>query len=262
MQSKYHMIEKRSKRDLNDSPKAYETLALLTIWLTTMFVLGMHAACSSANARESIPQIELRYNVLESHSEDLMCTSPQGPFPDHLGLLMSEVPTPEESEIVSRQINLCRRDVETVADPYLVLAVLRLEDQLGVPPEARGILASVWCIEASMKMEGRNGGPIRGDYHHGVARAHGPAQLWAWHRNWCGLTEGGADDLVASLTCYWQRAVDRREKRALDCEHSWRVGEALAANGPRYKRQGCKAKSVHWEEMESWLASGDENFIR
>lgn len=260
--SKYHMIEKKFKRDMNDSLKTHEMLALVAIWLSVMLILGMNTACSPAKASESIPEIELRYAVVESSKNELVCSSPVGPFPDHLGLLMSEVPTPQESQLVSRQIETCRRDVETVADPYLVLAVLRLEQELGVPLEARGILASVWCIEAAMRVEAHKGGPIRGDYHNGVARAHGPAQLWAWHRNWCGLTDEGADDLVSALTCYWQRVVDRREKRALDCEHSWRVGEALAANGPRYKKLGCKAKSVHWEEMENWLASDDDAFVR
>lgn len=243
----------RSQDSIKGGPSSSEFQRIFLIWALALAFFVSLRVCEDENAqaREATPVPE--FIVAPELPEPApMCSSPVGPFPDHLGLLMSEVPSPEESQIVSRQIDLCKRSVELTADPYLVLAVLRLEHQLGVPPEAQGILNSVWCIEASMRLEGRHGGPIRGDYHNGVARAHGPAQLWAWHRNWCGLTEGGADDLVASLTCYWQRVVDRREKRALHCDDSWRVGEALAANGPRYRKFGCKAKSGHWEEMEAW----------
>lgn len=141
-------------------------------------------------------------------------------------------------------------------DPLDVLAVLRLEDFLGVPWDARGILAAVWCQEASMMHHGRGGGPIRGDFKNGVARAHGPAQLWPWFRNWCGLGARGADDLYGALTCYWSRVVDRYHYREAErCDNPWQVAEALAANGPRYLPMGCKAESGHWRAMKRWNAS-------
>jgi hypothetical protein len=141
----------------------------------------------------------------------------------------------------------------SMVDQLDVLAVLRLEDYLGVPWEARGILASVWCMEASMLKTGRGGGPVRGDWHNGVARAHGPAQLWPWFRNWCGLGPRGADNLFGALTCYWSRMVDRfHHRNASRCGHPWRVAEALAANGPRYLNAGCDAESSHWRQMLRW----------
>jgi len=141
-----------------------------------------------------------------------------------------------------------------MVDGLDVLGVLRLEGYLGVPPEARGILASVWCMEASMLTTGTRGGPIRGDYSRGIARAHGPAQLWPWFRHWCGLGDrGGADDLFSSLTCYWSRVVDRYHARATSrCSEPWAVAEALAANGPRYLKRGCDAQSSHWRAMMRW----------
>jgi hypothetical protein len=145
------------------------------------------------------------------------------------------------------------RTAQHLVDPLDVLAVLRLEDYLGVPWEARGILASVWCMEASMMKHGRRGGPVRGDWRDGVARAHGPAQLWPWFRNWCGLGARGADDLLGALTCYWSRVVDRYYYRNAErCQDPWRVAEALAANGPRYLGMGCNAASSHWREMLRW----------
>lgn len=145
------------------------------------------------------------------------------------------------------------RVLQRMVDPLDVLAVLRLEDHLGVPWEARGILAAVWCMEASMLKHARGGGPVRGDWRNGVARAHGPAQLWPWFRNWCGLGSRGADNLFGALTCYWSRVADRFHYRDTGrCAHPWRVAEALAANGPRYLYRGCDAESSHWREMMRW----------
>ena len=175
----------------------------------------------------------------------------EGPAPTLLGVLLEDSPTEAERAQVEAQIGGCRRQVRQVADPWLVLAVLRYEDALGVPPEARGILGAVWCIEGAMRSQAASGGPLRGDVRNGRAMAHGPAQLWPWHRAWCGLTELGADDLFAALGCYWQRVEDRRA-RADGCAEPWREAEALTANGPRYVAQGCAARSGHWREMEAW----------
>lgn len=278
MQSKYHMIEKR--KNLNDIPSGREMLVIFVLWLAAMLGLGyMVSNENSARAESREPPLigefsrkgddivkpspaavrlqEKKDTVLLS-PEESMCLPPTATPPSHIGVLLQEPPDEEERTSVETQIDRCKRDVKGVADPFLVLAVLRLEDELGVPAEARGILGSVWCMEASMKLEGRDGGPVRGDFHGGTAMAHGPAQLWPWHRDWCGLTDGGADDLLASLTCYWQRVVDRREKRAMNCKDSWRVGEALAANGPKYKSWGCKAKSSHWRELERWTEKPED----
>jgi hypothetical protein len=180
-----------------------------------------------------------------------VCQWPEGPSPTLLGVLLEELPTEAERQVVETQIARCKRDVVTVADPWLVLAVYRYEDLLGVPDEARGILGAVWCIEAAMRTQSADGEAIRGDWQDGRAMAHGPAQLWPWHRAWCGLTEAGADDVFAALGCYWQRVVDRHPK-ASRCADAWRVAEALTANGPRYQREGCRAESKHWRELMRW----------
>ncbi len=283
MQSKYHMIEKFSK-NLSDVPTGREMLVVFALWLGVMLGLGYMASSeNSAHAETREPPLisEIsrkgagddrpspvavvrpveKKDVELLPPEDSMCLPPKSAPPSHVGVLLQEPPSKEERVFVETQIERCKRDVRLVADPFLVLAVLRLEGELGVPPEARGILGSVWCMEAAMRLEGKEGGPVRGDYHGGVAMAHGPAQLWPWHREWCGLTEGGADDLTASLSCYWQRVVERREKRAMHCEDSWRVGEALAANGPKYKNWGCKAKSSHWRELERWTEKSEDVII-
>lgn len=172
-----------------------------------------------------------------------MCTAP-------LELGGDEQITESERVLVERQIGRCVRRPGRRADPFGLLSLVRLEDALDVPDESRGILAAVWCIEGAM----RSDKALRGDPRMGVAQAHGPFQLWPWHRAWCGLTEAGADDLETAARCYWARVEDRRQVRAMECADSWRVGEALTANGVAYLPFGCAAESSHWREAMSWMS--------
>lgn len=227
------------------------------IWLVAMIALCVLSDC---RARAEPPPVIMEFErkpeppPIKPAPEacfDCVCHWPEGPSPTLLGVLTEELPTEAERQVVETQIARCKRDVVTVADPWLVLAVYRYEELIGVPDEARGILGAVWCMEAAMRTQSADGEAIRGDWQDGRAMAHGPAQLWPWHRAWCGLTEAGADDVLAALGCYWQRVVDRHPK-ASRCADAWRVAEALTANGPKYQHHGCKAESKHWRELMRW----------
>lgn len=176
------------------------------------------------------------------------------PLPTQLSVLLEDPPTEEERREIYTQIAACQHNTVRSADPWLVLALWRLEGILGVPDEARGILGATWCIESAFRSDTRSGSPIRGDFRQGHAYAHGPFQLWPWFRTWCGLSDGGADDLLAAATCYWARIQDRYEVRVRDlrCKEPWKVAEAFTANGPRYVSEGCRAESKHWKEMKQW----------
>jgi hypothetical protein len=172
--------------------------------------------------------------------------------------LLSEPMTSFEFENVIIQIENCKRKVKLTASVDDVLLLYRWEDYLGIPFEYRGILGAVWCWESAMRTKSRTGGLIRGDYHGGVSMAHGPFQLWPWHRSWCGIEKsGGADNLLVASWCYWKRVLDRLDYRVTrekwDCEHPIRVAEALTANGPFYIKKRCSAASMHWAEWEKWM---------
>jgi hypothetical protein len=181
-----------------------------------------------------------------------MCLIEQPVGRDYRESLLAAHPTEYEVHILSRALWGCSRGAWRVADLDDALALLRHEVELGVPDELRGLLLAVWCVESGMRVEARAGGPIRGDWRGTVAMAHGPFQLWPWHRDWCGLDDGEVDDLLDASWCYWRRVVDRRRERAMECSDSWKVGEALAANGPRYLSAGCAAESGHWREWQAW----------
>lgn len=166
------------------------------------------------------------------------------PLPSRLGVLL-EAPISDAERIeVETQIERCARSVGKVADPWLVLALYRLESDLGVPPEALGILGATWCWESAMRTSPRSGD---------VGRSHGAFQMQDWLWEWCGA-RGPTMDVLDAATCYWSRVADRFESKGRRCPERarWRVSEALTANGPKYASHGCKAESLHWEELQRW----------
>lgn len=183
-----------------------------------------------------------------------MCKQPTGPWPNEEGTLLEAPITELERNEVSLQISRCARSVHRVADPWRVLALYRLEAQLGVPDDMRGILGAIWCIEGGMRSEAASGGPIRGDHdERGYPMALGPFQGHGWLWNWCGLDADAADDLYLAARCYWSRVADRHQTLEGRCgKRGWRVAEALTANGPKYQHEGCKAESGHYKELAGW----------
>ena len=161
------------------------------------------------------------------------------------------------------QIEKCSRSVRRVADPFMVLAVYRLEADLGVPDSARGILGAAWCWEAAMRTK-----PRAGD----EGRSYGPFQMMGWFWNRCGLpmNDNVMYNLPVAATCYMslvQHFLDDGK-----CPGDFARAQAMAANGKRYgaiglgtaaafkdpaKKQAayCSVRSKHWAELERWKAS-------
>ncbi len=177
-----------------------------------------------------------------------MCLPPQpvvwdGPWPTHAAVLTMEPATPEESREVSLQLNSCARGRAKEADPLLILALLRLERDLGVPSGARGILGATWCWESALRPKPRVGDE---------GRSHGPFQMMGWFYAWCGLpaVDHVMYNIPVSATCYWSRVQHYLDDGK--CPGNVARAEAMAANAMKYKHRGCKAKSRHFEELERW----------
>ena len=191
--------------------------------------------------------------------------------PTLLGVLIEDPMTESERAEVEMQMRRCWRGETRAADPFLILALYRYEETLGVPEHARGILGAIWCSEAAFRMRSSRVPtlPIRGDWEGGWAGAHGPFQLhsWAEDSDKCGLVsppsckknncyqEGGRDDLFAAAHCWWQRVEARVQSdfvRSLRCRDPYPLAEALVSNQGKYGHLGCKARSTHWVELERW----------
>lgn len=165
----------------------------------------------------------------------------EGPAPTHLGVLLLEPASPSESAAVERALAKCSRGVPRDVDPFLLLGLLRLESDLGVPREARSILLAAWCSEAAFRPA-----PRAGD----LGQSHGPLQMMSWFPAWCGLYPDGRLDLLVAASCYWSRV----EHYLADgkCPGNVVRAESMAANGMRYAPWKCSARSAHWLELQRW----------
>lgn len=188
-----------------------------------------------------------------------MCDDPNDGIepiaPDDLGLLLEGGPTGDEARTVERAIDGCTQTSRKVADPWMVLALLRIEEDMGLPT---GILAAIWCREASMRTVKPDGSPIRGDWHDGVAHSMGPMQSQKWLRDFCGANIETMDKLIFAARCVASYALSILPKAEKLCHaRAWAMAEAMAMNGPRYqwgkgRRDPCSVKSEHWLILESW----------
>lgn len=179
-------------------------------------------------------------------------------LPDRMGVLIEAPATESERRFVNKALEACgqlRGPVHLVADPFQVLALLRLERDLGVPEDARGLLVGAWCVETAMKAKPSNGRAFLGDWRDGRALASGSFQL---HENvWagtCGGTRNAPHDLLWAASCWWAQVLRTEEKarRVSGCDEDdmLRVAEAAASNVRRYGFR-CNSKSGHWEMMEA-----------
>jgi hypothetical protein len=172
---------------------------------------------------------------------------------------LADPPTIEERIQVDAIRAACRHDGAHV-DPWGLLALIRIESDLGVPDHARGLLGAVWCVEAGLRTRSRSGGPVRGDYRDGVAMAHGPLQLWPGTISSCRGRNGAADSLEWSARCWVARIEATLPKAARRCPDAdpWGVAEAAIANVRKYQWR-CDARSEHWRLMDRARAMMEGN---
>lgn len=179
-------------------------------------------------------------------------------LPDRMGVLLEAPATENERRLVNQALEACgqlRGPVHLVADPFQVLALFRLERDLGVPERARGLLVGAWCVETAMRATPSQGEAFLGDWRDGRALASGSFQL---HENvWsgtCGGTEEAPHDLLWAASCWWAHVLQAQEKarRVSGCRERdiLRVAEAAAASPSRYGFR-CDSKSGHWAMMEA-----------
>lgn len=247
-----------------------------SVWLLALGLFGELARdCRSARARDEIPppigevtkpQGATRSRVVEELRDTRHAEAADGPMcggevwddfepPTQLGVLLQAPASEREYRQVESAIRACaslRGPVHAVADPFLVLALFRLEREVGAPP---GIFAGTYCVEVSMRATPRQGIRFLGDYWNGKPLASGPFQLHegVW-RGVCGGTEEAPHDILWAAGCYWQNVLKAAEKaerlghcRARDRLH---VAEAAASNVGKYGWR-CDAKSAHWRVMEA-----------
>lgn len=181
------------------------------------------------------------------------------------GEVVSEEPSIDERYKVDFILDNCPGTTRNNIDAYDVLALLRLEERLNVPKEARGILPAVFCIESKLQKADN----LFGD----EGRALGPAQfhIAAFRTcvvsNWKNSKESHIinkydwrRDFLFSARCWitnTMRVLTRIERECPDISdyEKWVVAEANVSNWVRYRHHGCKAKSKHFRLFEKWQES-------
>lgn len=178
--------------------------------------------------------------------------------PTLLGVLLEPPPTQVESEAVDIVLSTCPNGKP---DPWVVLAILRLERNLDVPPEHRGILVATACVESGFAT--REG--LHGDSGHalGMTQLHEPLAAWCidgdvsrtprqWYEamTWQGVD--WRDNWLFSVMCYLMHIERNLATATKKCgeEAAWRVSESMVASPARKWR--CTAQSAHWTLMETW----------
>lgn len=197
--------------------------------------------------------------------------SPPAMSPTMYGELLLSEPSYEERKTVENIINNCPKHPRETIDPYRVLALLRLEDNLGVPEDHKGLLPAVFCIESGLQDETENlqGDPVY-DHHGNVKywRALGPAQFhqdaaWPCMFRYPQYTViDGIDwrgDTYFSAQCWVHRILNNLKNAEKKCgkERAWKVAEAAVSNIRRYNWR-CEttkyylSESKHWRLMKEW----------
>ncbi|MFO0745048.1 MAG: hypothetical protein U1F43_05135 [Myxococcota bacterium] len=167
--------------------------------------------------------------------------------------LVREPANQDEHARVESIIDRCPRAARVHIDPFAVLALVRLEEELGVPTEARGLLPAVWCIESAFRPAER----LFGD----MGAALGPAQFHEQLAAWCmgDYRVRGKDwrgDFVFSARCWVAHVMRNLDRARARCgpDKAWQVAEAVVANPARYGWR-CAASSEHWKLAETFRAA-------
>lgn len=227
------------------------------LWLALLcwFLAGVIYRCNENSARAELPTVEWERRAAPPpaplvNGANLMCVAPApvvAPPPTPFGLLILDPATEQERRQVETAITGCAWADPRIADPFVALALLRLEQEADAP---FGLLLSVWCRESSMRTQTRLGKRIRGDWHDGAPDSFGPFQLQRPFIAACGGDTDRADDPVWAANCYLSRVLLRLP--GVDCPDTWRVAEARVANAPKYLPRGCRAESEHWKIRKEW----------
>jgi hypothetical protein len=212
-----------------DSTQKCNIRAAVSLWLVVLVVLALCTTCGvGRKAHAQLP-------VLDQYAAD--------------------DPTMFEREDVETIIDGCPTSNRKHVDPRAVLALLRFEEDQGLP---RGMLPAVWCVEASYAGCG-DGKIVLGDWvieeGRRVPQSIGPFQEQAWMKKRCGFGDRieSRHDMIAAAWC-WATWFDHFRVKAVEKCGEGRashVAEAHVANGMFY-RWRCTAASSHWAVLSKW----------
>ncbi len=153
-------------------------------------------------------------------------------------------PTEEERQLVEHAVYNCDTASPRYAKPFLKLELLRLEREMGIPGELRGVTLAAWCGEAAYQTEG-----IVGDR----GNAIGILQLHPHITSLCGSTDLRHDPIASARCWLWNlQRVYRKSRRRCRAKNAWKAAELWLSQGGQKSGYSCKRVSGHVARLERW----------
>ena len=153
-------------------------------------------------------------------------------------------PTEEERRLVEVAVYHCDNAGARHAKPYVMLELLRTEEEFGVPSELRGVTLAAWCGEASYQIE-----DVVGD----GGAAVGILQLHPELTQFCGSPDLRHDPIASAQCWLWNlRRIHAKARRRCPSKHAWRAAELWLSQGGAKSNYACERVSSHVARLDVW----------
>jgi len=193
----------------------------------------VHQALSRANV---LGWVEQTARVARAQTAEVIERGPRAPLYDP--------PTEEERRLVETAVYHCDNAAARYAKPYVMLELLRTEEEFGIPPELRGVTLAAWCGEAAYQLEN-----VVGD----GGRAVGILQLHSDLTGFCGALDLRHDPIASAQCWLWNlRRVFDKAKRRCRAKDAWKAAELWLSQGGQKSNYACRKVSSHVARLEQW----------
>ncbi|TNF36619.1 MAG: hypothetical protein EP329_05015 [Deltaproteobacteria bacterium] len=153
-------------------------------------------------------------------------------------------PTEEERRIVEYAMYHCDNAAARYAKPFVMLELIRVEEDYGIPDELRGVTLAAWCSEAAYQLDA-----VVGD----GGSAIGILQLHPQLASLCGNPDLRHDPIASAQCWLWnlRRIYDKASRRCRP-KRAWKAAELWLSQGGQKSGYSCKRVSSHVARLEQW----------
>lgn len=160
--------------------------------------------------------------------------------------------TDEERRWIEVAMYHCDTAAPRYAKPFLMLELLRIEREFGIPDELRGVTLATWCGEAAYQL-----GDIVGD----GGNAVGIFQLHPPITRLCGSPDLRHDPIASAHCWLWNlQRIHAKARRRCPAKQAWTAAELWLSQGGLKSNYSCTRVSGHVARLRVWqrLLARDE----
>ena len=153
-------------------------------------------------------------------------------------------PTEEERRIVEFAMYHCDNAAARYAKPFVMLELIRVEQDYGIPDELRGVTLAAWCSEAAYQLDA-----VVGD----GGEAIGILQLHPQLASLCGAPDLRHDPIASAQCWLWNlRRIHEKASRMCRPKNAWKAAELWLSQGGKKSGYSCKRVSSHVARLQQW----------